>query len=457
MWTRRAFAGLVAAGAASVASTVAARITRPSRRGEVEAFRRFAETTHPRGREAAADPAWRSSWDGLATNVDSLNDGSYLAALRRGLAWFRDGHTNLLPFEFLPAVPDALTSGAFGLSPPLRVQAFDDGLWVVEAKGEAAPLNGARIRAINGVSDVELMRRLVDGWAGNNPAWGHRWAALLTGSVGTLQGLGVVGDDAGAPMRIEAGTAAGAPLSASLTPRPDGKTGRVPLQRPLSPRESWAAEAGVGNYLRPLPNHKALYISIDDMDDVEGMTFLDLSRAVFKAIEDPAIERLVIDLRRNGGGNNFFGEGLRKHVERSRFNRPGGIYVLTSPQTFSAAQNLANRLERETYALFVGGPTGGAPNHYGDAKLMTGETTGAVAMVSTIPWFDSYPMDTRPWILPDLPVPDTFADWAAGRDPALELALGHAGAGEAKDLTRARVFYYERESQKADWKPFWRA
>lgn len=455
MWTRRAFAGLVAVGAASAATTVYAQAPRPSRRSEAEAIRRFAETTHPRGLEAAADPLWRAHWDALAKTVDGLNDGRYVAGLRRGLAWFRDGHTNLLPFEFLPAVPDPMKEGSFGVSAGLRVRAFDDGLWVVEAKDAATPLNGARITAINGVSDIDMMRRLIGGWAANNPAWGHRWASLLTSSAGTLQGLDVIGDSIAAPFDIQA-LKGGAPLTVRLPLRPGGNAGRTPLPRSLSPSEAWAAEAKVGNYLRPLPDRKAIYLSIDDMDDVEGVTFLDLSRATFKAMDDPAFERIVIDLRRNGGGNNFLGEGLRKHIERSRFNRPGGLYVMTSPQTFSAAQNLANRLERETFALFVGGPTGGAPNHYGDASLFTGETTGVVAMVSTIPWFDSYPMDQRPWILPDLPVADSFADWAAGRDPALELALSHAGDGEASDLTRARVFYYERESQKADWKPFWR-
>jgi hypothetical protein len=456
MWTRRAFAGLVAVGAATAASSVQAQAARPSRIAESDAIRRFAETTHPRGREAAADPSWQTHWQGLAGSADTLNDGLYLAALRRGLGWFKDGHTNLLPFEFLPAVPDPMKDGAFGVSAGLRVRAFDDGLWVVEAKDAAAPLNGARITAINGVTDVELMRRLADGWAGNNVAWAHRWAALLTSSAGTLQGLKVIGDSVAAPLRVEA-VKGSQSISASLPLRPGGNEGRTPLPRPLSPCETWGAEARVGNFIRPLPDRKALYLSIDEMADVDGMTFLDLSRAAFKAMEDPAFERLVIDLRRNGGGDNFLGEGLRKHIERSRFNRPGGLYVLISPQTFSAAQNLANRLERETFALFVGGPTGGAPNHYGDAKLFTGETTGVTAMVSTIPWFDSYPMDTRPWILPDLPVADRFADWAAGRDPALELALSHADDGEARDLSRARVFYYDRDSQKADWTPFWRA
>jgi C-terminal processing protease CtpA/Prc len=171
----------------------------------------------------------------------------------------------------------------------------------------------------------------------------------------------------------------------------------------------------------------------------------------------PGIERLVVDLRRNGGGDNYLAEALRKRIARSGFNRPGGLYVLTGPRTFSAAQNCATRLERETFATFVGEPTGGAPNHYGDATLFTGAITGISALVSTLAWFDSYPQDRRPWILPDLPVNDTFADWRAGRDPALQTALTHQGTAAADELEPSRIFYFGRESQKRDWRPFWRA
>jgi C-terminal processing protease CtpA/Prc len=192
------------------------------------------------------------------------------------------------------------------------------------------------------------------------------------------------------------------------------------------------------------------------MDDIEGKTFEAFTRETFGAMAAPGIERLVVDLRRNGGGNNYLAEALRKRIERSAFNRPGGLYVLVGPRTFSAAQNCANRLERETFATFVGEPTGGAPNHYGDAALFTGEVTGISAIVSTLPWFDSYPQDTRPWILPDLPVSETFADWQGGRDAALQRALTHQSTATADELDPSRIFYFRRESQK-DWRPFWRA
>ena len=58
--------------------------------------------------------------------------------------------------------------------------------------------------------------------------------------------------------------------------------------------------------------------------------------------------------------------------------------------------------------------------------------------------------------MPDLPAPETFADWRAGRDGALEAALAHVSAEEADEATRARIFFFRRPSQEAPWRPFWR-
>lgn len=446
MWTRRALAGL----ALTAAAASAVRAQAAGRSAEAAALRDFTIATHPRGREAAADPAWIAGWTSLVAGADGMDLDAYVVAMRVQLAWFRDGHTTVLPFEFIGGAPPAFAESGFGLDLPINVRAFDDGLWVTEAGEEAAPLLGRRVRRIGALTSEEAMKRLAANWTGN-PAWAHNWAALLLSSAGMAHGLGAVSGRAGTPIPVETDGA-----SVALKPRHGAHDVRKPLVRASLRQETWAKAAGFSNYVQPIPEQQALYVSIDEMDDQDGRTFIAFSKLIFAALEDPALKRVVIDLRRNGGGNNFFGEGLRKHLERSRFNTPGALVVLIAPQTFSAAQNLANRLERETFATFVGRPTGGAPNHYGDARMFTGQATGLVAMVSSLPWFDSYPTDQRSWIMPDLLVPETFADWAAGRDPALEAALSQPFEAKDNDLSRARVFYYERDSQKADWKPFWR-
>jgi hypothetical protein len=176
---------------------------------------------------------------------------------------------------------------------------------------------------------------------------------------------------------------------------------------------------------------------------------------VLSGMRSKEVERVVVDLRRNGGGDNYLSEPLRHELARSRFNRPGGLYVLIGPKTFSAGQNLANRLERETLAIFVGEPTGSAPNLVGDPELLVGDVTGVTVMVAKTRWFDGGPDDRRRWIFPDIFTPSVAADWIEGKDRALSAALADTARGVDDFSGYAR--YFERDSQKVEWRPFWRS
>src|SRR5205085_8738191 len=133
MLDRREFVLLSAAATAVAPSEVKGRPAKLSRKTEVAALRRFAEVTHPRGREAAASSSWRGRWAALEASADRLPDGAYFVGLRRGLGWFGDGHTTVLPFEFVGGVPDALKGGPFGRSLPLQIRVFHDGAYVSAA------------------------------------------------------------------------------------------------------------------------------------------------------------------------------------------------------------------------------------------------------------------------------------------------------------------------------------
>lgn len=453
--TRREFAA-GSLGAATLVQAAPATALVPAvhaRRAEVETFRRFAETTHPRGREAASTAEWRRRWGALAASADRMTDGVYMVALQRAIGWFGDGHSALLPVDY-SGIPEPMAGGALGLSLPIKVRLFDDGAFVVAAQDEAAPLLGARIDRIGARSVIDLMREGAREWPGN-PAWAQRWGAGHFAQPALLQGLGAVAD-AGQPI-VVVGSHRGRSMSATLRPGRDRSQNLTVLHRTESEREGWRKAAGTNNYVRAMPDRGVLFVQLDDMDDVDGLTFAKLTDELFAAIDRAAVsDRLVIDLRRNGGGNNFLGEALRKRIARSPFNRPGGCYVLTGPVTFSAAQNLANRIERETFATFVGGPTGGSPNHYGDAKPMVGAATGLTMIVSSLPWFDSYPQDRRRWIMPDIAVADRFADWSAGLDPALDAALTDRQTAIANERDQHRVFYFGRPSQVIEWQSFWR-
>jgi len=214
-------------------------------------------------------------------------------------------------------------------------------------------------------------------------------------------------------------------------------------------------EEGERNSVRSLGGGRIALVNLTDMGDVPGKPFAQFRREIFAAVDEAGTERIIFDVRRNGGGNNFIGDRIRRHVQLSRLNRPGGLYVLTGPQTFSAAQNFVTRMERETFAVFVGQPTGGRPNHFGDPEPFAGLAGGIVAGVSKLRWQDMPPLDARIWTMPDILVPDLLADHVAQRDPALDAALGHA----PDPATDERVLLepWARASQRQPWRPFWTA
>jgi len=441
--TRRDFAVLLS-GSLAVPATAA--VSKP-RRSEAARLRRYAEETHPRGWIAAADPAWRSGWDRLAAEADAMTPEAYLMGLMARLAWFHDGHTTMY-VDGRAGPASMIKAPGFDLTLPIAATPFFDGLYVTAAKGEGASLLGARIARVDGVAIEEILRSFAAMWPGNNPTRAHHDADLILRPA-VLRGARLTRPaGVSAPVTVEA-EIGGSLAKAVLIPRPDAREALVPLPRKPFPVETWRPG--------PVPNFvhaegRVLVIAFDRLFASKD-SILAFVREAFAAMEDPAIERVLLDLRRNDGGDNRMGEGLRKHLERSRFNRPGGLYVLIGPHTFSAAQNLTSRIERETWAVFVGEPSGGAPNHQGDARPFQGD--GFSAFVSTLPWFDSHPYDKRIWTMPDVMVPLRFADWTAGRDQAMEAAFAHVNDQPLDDLSEQHTAYSERPSQKGEWKPFW--
>ncbi len=91
--------------------------------------------------------------------------------------------------------------------------------------------------------------------------------------------------------------------------------------------------------------------------------------------------------------------------------------------TFSAAQNFINRVERWTDATFVGEPSSSSPNFVGEENGIVLPFSRARGSLSNLYWQDSDPWDERPWITPDISVELTAEDYFGGIDPVLERVL----------------------------------
>jgi hypothetical protein len=349
---------------------------------------------------------WTTAVDGLASAIGGLGPDERLVELMRlaALPGARDGHTGLYPL-----LPHRRPLHLL----PLQLYDFRTGLHVVASLGEQG-LVGKRVVAIGGVPVgriVEAVEPLI-GRDNDSSRRARMPEFVLVTEV--LHGLGLVPDAGPQQVAFADGTeVTAAPVTAAEW---SGSLLRRPLPRRPAPsylarsdRDWWTAALEGGRVVHAAYNSTQAYPAF-------------VAR-VRRLVAKPAFRRLILDLRLNGGGDNTqYGE-LLGLLRTPRVDRRGRLVVLAGRHTFSAAGNLAADIDRSTRAIFVGEPTGGAPNQYGDATLVTLPESGWSVRVATVFHEFADPDDARLAIAPDVPVEPAAADLLTGRDPALQAAL----------------------------------
>jgi C-terminal processing protease CtpA/Prc len=140
-------------------------------------------------------------------------------------------------------------------------------------------------------------------------------------------------------------------------------------------------------------------------------------------VKQGGVDRVVVDLRHNGGGDNTTLGPLDFALREPIIDRPGRLFVIVGRITFSAAANFATDLEQETGAIFAGEAMGGSPNLYGDARRIDLAYGKQWLNMATRYWERSTPDDQRVTIEPTIRVGLSSDDYFAGRDPVLDAIL----------------------------------
>lgn len=137
-------------------------------------------------------------------------------------------------------------------------------------------------------------------------------------------------------------------------------------------------------------------------------TVADLADSLRTIADTRPLDKFVLDLRTNNGGNSPLVEPLVKLLgTHPKIDRRGALYVLIGSRTFSAAGIFAMQLERKTKAIFAGQPSGFAPNIWGENTVVELPNSGIVALTSYAYHQDGMPGDPRTHLEPDLRVPFT--------------------------------------------------
>lgn len=375
------------------------------------------ETIHPEPFHGIPREDWVGELRDLQERLPELAREESVVEVMRLVALLsregRDGHQFALP-----------QAGHEAPMLPLRLYFFEDDardeLVVTDAMSPYDDLVGGTVIALGGVPVEELLALTEPLVPRDGPTTVRSFQPQYVLRTEVLRGLGLMTGDT-VPVTVER----------------DGSESEHDLA-PVSfdEHEAWAGWLGV---IRLPERDDTRYVR--DYDEV--LTWERLGSALYvrvteirirpdlpleRAARDRALDRLVLDLRQNPGGDNTNNPGMVDFVTEFHDRHPGApVVVITDRVTFSAASNLTTDLERLVDPVFVGEPMGGGLNFWNDVTWVHLDRLPVPMQVgiSTRYWQQAAdPDDPRLTIEPDLPVTVEAADYFAGRDPTLDAALG---------------------------------
>lgn len=210
-------------------------------------------------------------------------------------------------------------------------------------------------------------------------------------------------------------------------------------------------------YYEYLPDKRTVYVRQSQVLDMGNESIADFYKNVFAFIDKNDVDKLVIDVRLNGGGNNYKNKPVVTGiVECKKINQPGKLFVITGRRTFSACQNLVNEFSNYTNAIFVGEPTAENVNFYGDTRQVVLPKTGIPVFLSFAWWQDKPQWENADWLAPQLAVDMSIEEYKTNKDPVLDACLNFADKdvvidpfAHLRDLFMARkITELEAEAKK---------
>lgn len=138
---------------------------------------------------------------------------------------------------------------------------------------------------------------------------------------------------------------------------------------------------------------------------------------IIEEIKDRDIDKLVVDLRNNKGGDADILQPLVKYLDNPKRNF--SLFVLTSSNTFSSAIINAIELSKTKNCLIIGDIPHGSPTHFGEVLHLTLPHSKLDYQLST-KLFEYPPYRLGETLKIDITIKETFEDYTSGIDKQME-------------------------------------
>jgi hypothetical protein len=354
----------------------------------------------------------------LERDAPSLSDSEIILRLMRLVAQAGVSHITVDPegeLEFHPY--------------PLQFFWYSDGAALTYASEEYKSALGARIVRIGSMTPEELESAVAPYLSHENLPWLHELSPEFLMNREIANHFGLAGSDGVIEITFERPSAKQfrlrvAPVSADSQGHMISATEVLHLPGPF-----YRKRPNAWYWYEYLADSHSLYIQYKRCRNDPKKSFKAFTRELFRFVDDlrapEKIERVIVDLRFNSGGDSSVVEPLLQGLQsRPRLSAKGRLYVLIGRGTFSSGMMAAVNFREDLHAILFGEASGSRPNEYGEVKTLT-LPNSKIEIRYTTKYFrlleDSDPLTLEP----DVPIQRSIADFLSGQDQVLDTALNY--------------------------------
>jgi len=398
---------------------------------------RFLQTTvnedYPFLFKKTTSQEFNSAVETLHDQIPNMEDHEVIVGLSRVIALFKYGHTDISfrqePFTFRQF--------------PFNFYQYNDGVYIQGTHKNYEKALGAKVNAINGISIEDALKTIAPVVPSENDQYFKAFGINYLRIPEVLHAQGIsneLSDTVELTLKKNGET-----FKQSFTALEKGK--RIPVQYShLFQKDDWLEARNQSEtplylknidkiyYYEYLAEEKAVYVRHSQIQDDPSEDIPTFYKGVFDFIEANDVEKLILDVRLNGGGNNYKNKAVVTGIIKSeKINQVGNLFVILGRRTFSACQNLVNELDSYTNALFIGEPTSENVNFYGDNRQVELPNSKIPVFLSFAWWQDKPQWENDEWLAPHISVDMSYSEYNSNKDPVLDVALNFAGEGFIKD------------------------
>ncbi|MFI4966151.1 MAG: hypothetical protein ACHP9T_12380 [Caulobacterales bacterium] len=371
-------------------------------RQDLKVFAAELPARHAKAFATLSRAAFAAQVAALDRRLPRLNGDEAYVGLDRIANLIGDGHTNVAPPRDLRRLP-------------LKLARFGGDVRIVAAGPGLEAGLGARVLRIGKLSTEEAYRRALT----LTPAQefmplreGRALTYLAAGAL--LHGLDITADRTHAPFTVQ--TDDRRTLTVDVRGQAPGETASLESVAKTIPL--WKTHREKTFWCQDLPAERTVYCAFHAYPDLQAR-----AAEMFALLDKVHPQKLIIDMRDNGGGNYLEGHKwlIKPISERPDLNRKGRLFVLVGATTFSAAMNNAAQFQDETKAILVGQTIGERPNSYQEPRQFRLPNSHLIVRASTL--FYRFRKTGENAVRPDKEIVPSWADAKAGRDPVVDWVL----------------------------------